>query len=346
VSARGGVSVALATFNGASHLPEQLHSLAAQTRLPRELIACDDGSSDETVQILEQFAREASFPVQIVRNERRLGYADNFLAAAALCTGDLVAFCDQDDVWLATKLAACEAELGRTSAAIVAHSAALADERLRPTGRLVPHARRRRLLAPDQCDPWWYWWGFAMVFERRLLDIADPTKRVESQFLHLPPGSPLDHDDWIAFLGCALGPIAFLPEALVLYRRHPSTASRTPSQMSRIQASRGQDGEWHRAHYANLARLAHERTHFWRRTALERTGREQHLALCAADRFDRFAVAYERRQTLYATGRRAIRARGIAAMLFSGAYRRRANGGLGVGALAKDAYFAMRPARG
>jgi hypothetical protein len=52
--------------------------------LPRELVACDDGSADETIEILEQFARDASFPVQVVRNERRLGYADNFLAAAAL----------------------------------------------------------------------------------------------------------------------------------------------------------------------------------------------------------------------------------------------------------------------
>ncbi|MGZ8707323.1 MAG: glycosyltransferase [Gaiellaceae bacterium] len=336
----GGVSVALATFNGARYLPEQLRSLAAQTRFPHELVARDDGSSDETMQILEQFARDAPFPVRIVQNLRRLGYADNFLAAAALCTGDLIAFCDQDDFWLETKLEACEAEARRTGAAIVAHSGAVADERLCPTGRLVPHARRRRVVAPERSDPWWDWWGYAMVFRRRLLEVADPDQRVESQFL--PSRTPLDHDDWIAFLGCALAPIAFIPEALVLHRRHPETTTQTPAQIGRIEASRGLGDEWHHARYGDLARMALERGRFWRQTALRLSGREHDLAVLAAGRFDRFAGAYGIRQTLYAGHRRTLRARTLAAMLASGAYRRRANGGVGLGALAKDAYFTAR----
>lgn len=345
MSTRGGVSVALATFNGARHLPEQLHSLAAQTRLPRELVARDDGSSDETVDILEQFAREAPFPIQVVRNQHRLGYASNFLAAAELCSGDLVAFCDQDDVWLETKLETCEAAAQRTGAAIVAHSGAVTDEQLRPTGRLNPHARRQRVVAPERSDPWWDWWGFAMVFRRRLLEIADPAQRVESQFL--PSRSPLDHDDWIAFLGCALAPIAFIPEALVLHRRHPGTTTETPAETGRIEASRRLSDEWHHARYRDLERMAFERAQFWRETARRLSGREHDLALRAAVRFDRFAAAYGSRETLYAgEHRRAARARRMAAMLLSGAYRRRASGGLGVGALAKDAYFTTRPAGG
>ena len=53
--------------------------------LPHELVACDDGSTDGTVAVLEEFARSAPFRVRVVRNERRLGYADNFLTAAAMC---------------------------------------------------------------------------------------------------------------------------------------------------------------------------------------------------------------------------------------------------------------------
>jgi glycosyltransferase involved in cell wall biosynthesis len=338
---QGSVSIALATFNGARYLPEQLRSLAEQTLLPRELVACDDGSADETIEILEQFARDASFPVQVVRNERRLGYADNFLAAAALCTGELVAFCDQDDFWLETKLEACEGEARRTGAAIVAHSGAVADEWLRPTGRRVPHARRRRVVTPGRSDPWWDWWGYAMVFERRLLEVADPGQRVESQFL--PAGAPLDHDDWISFLGCALAPIAFIPEALVLHRRHPETITQTPAQTGRIEASRELDDEWHRTRYADLERMALERGRFWRRTAPPLSGREHDLALRAAERYDRSAAAYGIRQKLYASPCRPRRAGTMAAMLATGAYRRRANGGVGLGALAKDAYFAVRP---
>jgi glycosyltransferase involved in cell wall biosynthesis len=46
------ISIALATFNGARFLKEQLASLAAQTFLPAELIVTDDGSTDETLAIL------------------------------------------------------------------------------------------------------------------------------------------------------------------------------------------------------------------------------------------------------------------------------------------------------
>jgi glycosyltransferase involved in cell wall biosynthesis len=331
----------MATLNGARHLPEQLLSLTGQTRLPRELVACDDGSSDQTLQILEKFAADAPFPVRIVRNQRRLGYADNFLAAAALCTGDLVAFSDQDDFWLATKLELCEAEARRTGAGIIAHSGAVADERLRPSGRLVPHARRRRVVSPERSDPWWDWWGYAMVFRRRLLDVAGTDQRVESQFI--PARAPLDHDDWIAFLGCALAPIAFLPEALVLHRRHATTTTQTPPQIGKVKASRARGDEWHHTRYSDLARMAVERSRFWRQTALRLSGREHDLAVRAAVRFDRFAAAYDTRRTLYAGQPRKIRARTVAAMLASGAYRSRASGGVGLGALAKDAYFTARP---
>lgn len=345
MSARaGGVSVALATFNGARYLPEQLHSLTLQTRLPFELVASDDGSSDETVQLLEQFAREAPFTVRIVQNEQRLGYADNFLAVASMCTGELVAFCDQDDFWVETKLETCEAEAHRTGAGIVAHSGAVADENLRPTGRLVPQARRRRVVAPERCDPWWDWWGFAMVFRRRLLEVADAEQRVESQFL--PGQAPLDHDDWISFLGCVLAPIAFVPEALVLHRRHQDTITETPADVSRVEASQAHGEEWHHAHYRGLERLALERAVFWRRTAPGLSGHEQELALRAAARYDRFADVYRRRQAIYAGSRRSPRVGAIAGMLARGGYRRRNRGGIGLGALAKDIYFTARRAPG
>lgn len=332
----GSVSVALATFDGARHLPEQLRSLAAQRRLPYELVVRDDGSSDETVRLLQQFAEEAPFPVRVVENERRLGYAENFLAAAAMCTGELVAFCDQDDFWVDTKLEICEAEARRAGAGIVAHSGALADERLNPSGRLVPHARRRRVVTPERCDPWWDWWGFAMVFQRRLLDVADPGQRVESQFL--PGRAPLDHDDWVSFLGCALAPVAFVPDALVLHRRHPDATTETPADISKVEASRERGEEWHHSHYADLERMARERTGFWRETASRLSGVERERALHAAARYGRFADAYRRRQQIYA-GRRTTRAGAVAGMAVKGAYRRRIRGGVGLGALVKDLFF-------
>ena len=330
----------MATYNGERYLAEQLASIAAQTHAAHELVACDDGSTDGTVAVLEEFARSAPFRVRVVRNERRLGYADNFLTAAAMCTGDLIAFCDQDDCWHERKLELCAGEAARTGAVIVAHTGADADEQLRPTGRLLPDARRRRVAGPERADPWWDWWGFAMVFRHRLLRVADPFRRVESQFL--TPGSPLDHDDWISFLGCSLGSVAFLPEQLVLHRRHPHTVTQSPAEETRVDVALAHDASWHRERYGLLSRLARERTTFWRELGAGLQGVEATRAQRAAERYGRFALAYDRRQDVYAAQPRTRRGRRVLAMLLGGAYRGRPNGGLGAGALAKDGYFAVR----
>ncbi len=98
------ISIAMTTYNGERFLQEQLDSFLAQTRLPDELVVCDDGSNDMTIEILEKFAALAPFPVRIYRNSTKLGHVKNFEKAGSLCTRDIFAFSDQDDVWDAQKL--------------------------------------------------------------------------------------------------------------------------------------------------------------------------------------------------------------------------------------------------
>ncbi len=90
-------SVAMCTFNGGRFLAEQLESIASQTRLPYELVACDDHSTDDTIAILKAFQANAPFPVQIVQNAMRMGSTRNFDQAIGMCSGDFIALCDQDD---------------------------------------------------------------------------------------------------------------------------------------------------------------------------------------------------------------------------------------------------------
>ena len=72
------VSVALCTCNGGRFLAEQLQSIASQTRLPQELVICDDASTDDTVSMIQGFSRTAPFPVKLFQNAERLGPAKNF----------------------------------------------------------------------------------------------------------------------------------------------------------------------------------------------------------------------------------------------------------------------------
>ena len=97
-------SVAMCTYNGAKYLEEQLRSLLAQQRLPDEVVICDDGSTDGTIALLEQFVANPLIPVRLFRNPVNLGFSRNFAQAIRLCQGDLIALADQDDIWYPEKL--------------------------------------------------------------------------------------------------------------------------------------------------------------------------------------------------------------------------------------------------
>lgn len=116
------ISIAMATYNGERFIREQLDSIAQQTLLPVELVVTDDGSNDSTLAIIDDFAKTAPFEVKIVRNEKQLGFADNFLKAASFCVGDFIAFCDQDDVWMVNKLERCMQAFHDNAVVLSVHS--------------------------------------------------------------------------------------------------------------------------------------------------------------------------------------------------------------------------------
>jgi hypothetical protein len=229
-------SIAMCTYNGAQFVDEQLASIAAQTRLPDELIICDDGSTDQTVEIVERFARTASFPVRLHINPNNLGVTSNFGRAIGLCTGDLIALCDQDDVWLNTKLARLE-EVFEESPAIglVFSDAELVDEELRPTGislwdKLgVGRESQRRLRSERAIDE-------LLLGSTVTGATAAFRSRFKSLVLPIPDDLMVIHDAWIAVLISAAARVVPLSERLVSYRQH---AKQQIGALERRSASRG-----------------------------------------------------------------------------------------------------------
>ncbi|ASK31547.1 hypothetical protein CEY12_16135 [Chryseobacterium sp. T16E-39] len=97
------VSVALCTYNGEKYLSQQLDTILDQTLLPDELIVCDDGSSDRTIEILNDYQKK--YPqIKIFRSENNLGFIKNFEKAIFLCTHEIIIISDQDDVWSKDKV--------------------------------------------------------------------------------------------------------------------------------------------------------------------------------------------------------------------------------------------------
>lgn len=92
------ISIALATYNGSKYLREQLDSILAQSMEKFEVIVCDDCSTDDTLQILQEFASKDS-RFKVFSNKSNLGFKKNFEHILSFCNGEFIAFCDQDDIW-------------------------------------------------------------------------------------------------------------------------------------------------------------------------------------------------------------------------------------------------------
>ncbi len=310
------ISVAMATFNGAQHLREQLDSLAAQECAPHELVVGDDGSTDDTVAILEAFGKDAPFPVRIVRNAQSLGYGENFIQAAARCSGDWIAFCDQDDVWLRHKLAFCSRKIAAAPAdlRLLNHEAYVTDHELRTAGRLYGQQQERlheRLSLP----PEWFSFGLTQVFHARLLRELPVSPRVSFPW-HKHREA---HDVWVALLANVTGRILLSPEPLVLYRRHEKTvtASRHIGLAARLRATLRNNGP----EYGQRAEYLHGLAARFGQLAEQAADAELAAQLRdASGKIIRQASFFDRRSSVYRSPSPGRALAGLVKLYRSGAY--------------------------
>ena len=200
------VSIALCTYNGAAYLTEQLDSLVNQTYTNIEIIVVDDCSKDNTFNILSDYA--ARYPqFKLHKNEQNLGFVKNFERAAGLCTGELIALCDQDDIWHHQKIA-LQVEAMKDNIFVYHDSEFIHQDGTRMNRKISDVMNFYR-----GGDPLVFLFfncvsGHAILMKRSLLDDALPLK--EDYF----------HDWWLAYVATNLGTIDFIPQCLVKYRQH------------------------------------------------------------------------------------------------------------------------------
>ena len=213
------LSIALCTYNGMPFIREQLDSFAAQTRLPDELVVCDDGSSDDTRQHLKRYADEAPFRVRLYFNASNVGVRKNFSRAVSLCSGDLIFLADQDDVWHPEKLA-CFVELfsRRPAVGLVFSDAEVVDETLTPMGYRM---WRTFGFTSDQQATVDAGRGFDVLLKHTFVAGATMAFRSAYKPMILPiPDRHWAHDAWISLLVSAVSQTAIVTQPLNLYRQH------------------------------------------------------------------------------------------------------------------------------
>lgn len=213
------VSVALATFNGAAYLDAQLESMAAQTRVPDEIVVTDDRSTDATAAIVAAFAqRHPGIAVRFECNAERLGSTRNFEAAVRRCRGDIVLFSDQDDLWLAERVSrAVDAFAHDPGLTYVFCNGRIVDAsgaHLRGTlfsGAAFTPAERAAFAAGD---------ALRVLLRHNVVTGAALAVRRDALERILPFEPGWIHDYFIAFMLSATGRGGFLEEPLIRYRRH------------------------------------------------------------------------------------------------------------------------------
>jgi len=200
------VSIALCTYNGAAYLEQQLDTLLTQTYKNIEIIVVDDRSTDDTWAILTDYADH--FPqFKIHKNENNLGFVKNFERAATLCTGELIALCDQDDLWHPEKIA-LQVEAIKDNV-LVYHDSEFINEDGTSMGKKI--SDKMNFYRGDEPEAFLFFncvSGHAILMKRELLDEALPLK--EGYF----------HDWWLAYVATNMGSIDFIPQCLVQYRQH------------------------------------------------------------------------------------------------------------------------------
>lgn len=99
-------SLLLATFNGEKYIKEQLDSIRCQTKLPDEVIICDDCSNDDTKIIILQYIEDNQLNAtwKFVENTVNVGFRNNFLKLMSLANYQVIFLSDQDDIWESNKI--------------------------------------------------------------------------------------------------------------------------------------------------------------------------------------------------------------------------------------------------
>lgn len=204
------VQVLLSSYNGEKYIREQIDSILAQNDVAVKLLVRDDGSSDGTVNVLNQY-KEAHDNIRVILGEN-LGVIGSFFKLIEEAEeADYTAFADQDDVWLPGKLFRAVSALKeqQTEEPLVYCSAKqLVDEQLHPLPAGIQYNSVKPVfgnaLVENMCT------GCTCVINKEMLRLLKG--RI--------PEFTVMHDFWIYLVGSCFGRVIYDEESHILYRQH------------------------------------------------------------------------------------------------------------------------------
>jgi glycosyltransferase involved in cell wall biosynthesis len=203
-------TVCVTTYNGERFIEQQIRSILSQVAAEDEVIVSDDGSTDNTLKIIDSIGDKRIR----VRHSTAHYFKDNFIEALREAKGDIIFLADQDDVWLPGKYEKCVEELKEVD--LVCTNSRMTDGDLKviePNFFSIYHSGPGIL--KNALNNTYY--GSCMAFRRTLLDYALP----------MPATREIGHDIWLGLVAEMTGKVQFIDTPYLLYRRHADTKTNT-----------------------------------------------------------------------------------------------------------------------
>ncbi len=214
------ISVAMCTYNGEKFLKEQIDSILCQNYPVNEIVVCDDGSKDNTLELLNQYKKENPILFNINVNKENLKSIKNFEKAISLCTGDVIFLADQDDIWHKNKTEIITSFLTENeNVSVVCTNANAIDENSKfLENNFVMWDVFSKFIKnkPDQ-----YYFNFivekgnfatgaTIAFKKEIVEKIIPIPVIDNYY----------HDEWIALIASCQDKMKFIDEKLINYRIH------------------------------------------------------------------------------------------------------------------------------
>lgn len=213
-------SVAMCTYNGEKHIKTQINSILNQSLAIDEIIICDDGSNDKTIEIITQFQQEYPNKIFLHKNRINLGSNKNFEKAISLCNGDYIFLSDQDDIWSKNK-----------AEKIIQHfSTNKSVEAVFSNAELIDDHNKK-----FENNTLWNSIGFIENQLSKPIDLYHHIKfksnvvtgatlcikqEIKSLILPIPDIPKFHHDEWIAIIIASRKKLEYLTDELISYRIH------------------------------------------------------------------------------------------------------------------------------
>lgn len=205
------IDIIMATYNGGKYIENQLLSILQQTYKDWVLYVHDDGSSDDTLEVVKKYA-EIDKRINIIDDEiEGLGAGRNFLHTLKYSQQDYAIFCDQDDIWLENKLVELLEEIKKIDSVddpVLVYSDGYSwdeDGFIHQHSISTEHANNLQDFIMFNGG----YQGCSIIMNKSLIELA---KRYDNYVHH--------HDDLVSLIAHTFGKVKFYPKQLMLYRQH------------------------------------------------------------------------------------------------------------------------------